>query len=134
MSANVQERVAKLINANKQRKVHHLVAGSMVKFTSQTSQTFSRTTATGEFNVDVRIKFVANTPGANGKSLVNLFPQASISPDFTTLYPRLLSINEPQAGDGSIILHFVIAGPYAATTFYFRAISAGATGGTFSLL
>lgn len=128
-----EKRILALDQDNKARKAAYPIAGSLIAFVNGYSSTYSRT-SNGE-TITARIKFQTTTPNSNGKSLVTLLPQISINSDFSTSYPIVFSINEPQAGDGSVVLSLSIGAPPTGTnTFYFRAVSSGASTGTFTLL
>lgn len=131
--SQIEQQILDLENANKQRKTAYPIAGSLVGFASSMSSTFSKSGG-GTVPVTAQIKFQADSPGDNGKTLVTLWPQVSANSDFSTIYPMVFSANEPQAGDGSIILDISIATPYATGTYYFRALSTGSSTGTFTLL
>lgn len=128
-----QQRIQQLINENEARKASYPIAGSLVKFVSQTSQTFIRVGGGSAF-ITLRVKFTPLQPGPDGKSIIELNPQVSIQSDFSTLYPRLMSYNEPQSGDGSIIVRFSIQTPSSPTTYYIRVIANGSSLGTFEIL
>lgn len=131
--ATTEQRILALTNDNKARKASYPIAGSLVKFISQYSSTFSETN--GDMGViNARIKFQTNMPNGSGKALATLLPQVSVSPDFSSSYPIVFSVNEPQTGDGSVILNMSISAPNGTTTFYFRAVAIGASTGTFTLL
>lgn len=130
--ATVEQRILLLENENKSRKSLHPVVGSLVKYVSQTSQTFSRSSGNYD-NIVVSIKFTADNPNSDALSLVSLRPQVSANPDFSTIYPSLFYINEPQKKDGTITMKLSITVPYETNTYYFRAISTGSTKGTFAL-
>lgn len=130
MSATTQERIANLKNANNARKVHHSVAGSLVKFVLQESQIFQVSMPSGAYSVAVRIKF---TPKTGEKSLVSLFPRVGADENFTDVIPFIKYLNEPQGQDGSVVLKFLAYGSPDLNTFV-RAVAIGATSGTFVLL
>jgi hypothetical protein len=131
--SSVQQRITQLRNNNLARKTSRPVAGSMVRFTTKTSQTFQATIPSANNAIIRRVKFTAATPNANGKTLVELEPAVSIQSDFSVIYPRVLSVNEPQSGDGSVVCRFEISGA-VGSTFYYRVVSRGASDGTFSVL
>ncbi len=132
--ASVEQRLVDLENENKARKGSYPIAGSLAKFVSQVSQTFEYVMPVGESARELRIKFIAKNT-KDGKSLVDVSPQVSINSNFSTPYPHIAYINEPQADDGSIVLRFYLWGPVdQATRFYFRAFANGVSTGTFSLL
>lgn len=127
-----EQRIVALEQDNKARKASYPIAGSMVDFKSQYSPTYSK--SGNGTNVPARIKFQADSQGTDSRTLVTLEPQVSFNSDFSTSYPLVFSINEPQSGDGSVILSIIVATPYTTDPFYFRALAIGASEGTFTLL
>jgi len=129
----VEQRLKQLEDDNNARKAEYPIAGSLVSFVSQRSSTYSRTSS-GIGSITARIKFQADEVNDEGKSLVSLSPEVSTNSNFSTIYPNITFLNEPQERDGSIVLRLSIPTQAVATTFYFRAVSTGASTGKFSLL
>jgi hypothetical protein len=131
--SNIEQRIANLENENKARKASYPVAGSLVRFVSQTSQVWTKTGG-GNVPITVRVKFTPARPSSGGRSIIELSPRVSINSDFSTTYPRLTFVNEPQSGDGSIIMRTSIATPGNVATYYIRVVATGSSAGTFTLL
>lgn len=131
--SSLEERIANLENENNARKAAYPVAGSLVNFVSQTSQTWIRVGG-GNVPIVVRVKFTPYQSGPNGKSIIELSPRVSVYSDFSSLYPRLTFINEPQTGDGSIVMRTSIATPNGSATYYIKVVSTGSSKGIFTLL
>lgn len=128
-----EKRIKDLQNENKARKLAYPVVGSRVKFVSQTSQTFTK--VGGGYEVlTIRVKFTPLQTRPNGRSIIELRPQISIYSDFSQLTARLFFLNEPQTGDGSIIVKTAIQTPSSPTTYYIRVIASGSSLGTFEIL
>lgn len=129
-----EQRIAALEHENASRKTVYPVAGSLVKFTSQVSPTYSRAAAANE-TIVVRIRFTPNIVTDTGISLTTLRPEVTVDdPTFNSRWPRTFVISEPQTGDGSVVLRISIATIGVEATYFFRAISTGPSGGTFTLL
>lgn len=128
-----EKRIKDLQNENRARKSAYPVAGSLVKFVSQTSQTFTKVGG-GYVMLTIRVKFTPFQTSPSGRSIIELRPQISIYSDFSTLTPRLFFVNEPQTGDGSIIVRTAIQTPSNPTTYYIRVIASGSSLGTFEIL
>lgn len=126
----LEQRIVNLEYENRARKASYPVVGSLVDFVSQTSPTYS-TGYVGSETINKRIKFTGNV---SKDVLVTLLPQVSFDSDFSTSYPIVFYINEPQTGDGSVIISINVNPPDDSGTFYFRALSIGSTTGTFTLL
>ncbi len=131
MSGTLEQRISNLDRENKARKALYPIAGSMVKYVTQTSQTFTHTTAT--FNDIIQIKFQPDKVDTNGRSLTEVVPQISISSDFSTPKSRVAYTNLPQTGDGSIILKAELSAN-SGVLFYIRAVARGTSAGTFTKL
>ena len=132
MIDRLEAQIARLESENRARKAMYPVAGSLVKFVSQTSGVF---TASGSNNqlLTIRIKFTADKT-TGGISMTKLSPIVSVQPDFSNRYPRLTYINEPQTGDGSVVIRINIGTPYDLTTYYIKIIAMGSPTGTFTQL
>ena len=129
----IESRIAALRQANQARKVASKISASLVRFVSSLSPTYSVTP--GGSAITARIKFQADSPDENGRSMVNLNAEVSSNSSFSSDYIWRFSYNEPQAGDGSIVIRLTIAVPEDDTaTYYFRIRSAGSTTGTFTRL
>lgn len=131
---NTEQRIAALEHENASRKTVYPVAGSLVKFTSQISPTYSRVGAAND-TIVVRIRFTPSVVTDSGISLTTLRPEVTVDdPNFNSRWSRTFVVSEPQEGDGSVVLRISIATIGVAATYFFRAISTGPSGGTFTLL
>lgn len=130
---NTEVRISNLENENKARKALYPVAGSLVRFVSQTSQVFTKVAGSSELVV-VRVKFTPDIISQTGRSIVELNPQVSVYNNFSSTMPRVMYVNEPQTGDGSIIIKLTFQAPAGSTTYYIRVIASGSSLGTFQLI
>jgi hypothetical protein len=131
--SNVEQRIAALENENIARKASYPVAGSLVKFVSQTSETWIKVGG-GNTPIDVTVKFTPNSTNESGISLIELSPRVSINSNFSSTYPRLTFLNLPQKGDGSVIMKTSIATPSSSATYYIKVVAVGSSKGIFTLL
>jgi hypothetical protein len=134
MMNTIERQIKNLEDENKARKASYQVAGGKVEFIMQTSQTFHKV---GSDNnpVPARIKFIPDKPNANGISLITLSSQVAYNDNFTFPTEDATSYNEPQSGDGSVIINILAARiPYIATDYYFRVIATGPSTGVFTML
>lgn len=129
----VEHRIVDLENENKARKAVYPVAGSLVPFVSATSRVWS-VVGRDSIPVTVRVRFTPSKAISQGVSITDLFPQVSTSSDFGVLYPRMAFRNEPQSGDGSVVIELRILSSFTPTTYYFRILTTGVADGTFTLL
>lgn len=130
-NSSIEQRITALENQNQARKVAKKVAGSLVKFASKTSQTFSVSVPGSGSSQAIRIKFTAKNT-QNGMSMTGLKTQVASDPNFANIWPMTNSYTEIQAGDGSVVVDTQIATLADARTFYVRAIATGTTDGDFS--
>jgi len=129
-----ERRIVALENGNKARQASYQVAGGKVDFVMQTSQTW-HIVGNNNTPVAVRIKFQPDKPSPEGVSLTSLSSQVSYNSSFTWPTEDATAYNEPQSGDGSVIINILAARvPFANTDYYFRVVSTGPSTGTFTLL
>jgi hypothetical protein len=131
--ATVEQQIKRLEDENKARKASYPIAGSLVPFVVQKSQIWSLSGG-GNIDINIRIKFTPDTPSRTGRYLITLTPEVSIESDMSIRWPKQAFYNEPQSGDGTIILDLIISTPFATFDYYFRATASGTSGGTFVLL
>jgi len=128
--SGVEERLAALDNENKARKAIYPVAGSLVRFVAQTSQTWTVPSASP--TTLYRIKFQAEKYGSTGKTMSYLMPQLNLSSSFSGQMVNLAYSNEPQAGDGSVVVRFHLPATVVGNTVYIRVIATGPSTGVFT--
>lgn len=133
MSA-VEQRLKALEDENKKRKGNYPIAGSLVEFITDTSPVYYTRSPEGSLaDINVRIKFQADNP-VDGKSLVELRPEVYTDSSMRYTWANVFFVNQPQVGDGSIILNLKIKPQWGEGNFYFYIVATGTSGGTFTLL
>ena len=130
-NSSIEQRISALENQNRERKVAKKVVGSLAKFTSKTSQTFTVAVPGSGSSQAIRIKFTAKNT-QNGISMTGLKTQVASDPNFANIWPMTNSYTEIQTGDGSVVVDTRIATLADDRTFYVRAIASGTTDGDFS--
>lgn len=132
--ANLEERIAELENENKARKASYQIAGGKVAFVRQASDAY-HFIGSNNIPVAVRIKFTPDKISENGTSLTSLYSQAYYDQALTLPVEDTTSYNEPQSGDGSVIINILSAHvPFLDLDYYYRVIATGPSKGTFTLL
>lgn len=132
MTPTIERRIAALEEENAARKASYPVAGSLVRFTGVKSQVFERPIGSNQ-TVIVRIRFQADNPDRSGRSLVTLYPNVYVD-GLTVRWPRIFYMNEPQTGDGSVVLRIEIATTFWESTYNIIVTATGSSGGVFTLL
>ena len=118
----LQARIARLKYANQSRKAVRRISGSKIRFISQTSQEFS---GSGEWGFVRRIRFTPSNPSDGGISMIDLRTQSSFPQE------SIRSVNEPQSGDGSVVIRVTVAHGFAPRPVSFRIVATGTSRGIF---
>lgn len=130
---SLEKRIEALINENKQRKAIFPIAGSLVAFSSNISDTLTRVLGVGGGVIILRVKFACDASNAAGLSMTTMTPQVATDAGFTARLTYVGYYNEPQIGDGSVVLNIRII-HYSAATVYIRAIATGPSRGVFTII
>lgn len=133
MSQDVERGLIALESENLARKSSYPVAGSLVAFDIQRSATFS-VSGGGNTVLNVRVKFTPSLPSSNGKYLINLSSEVYIDAGMSARWPRTFYWNEPQAGDGTLVIRIQIYTVNDTMPYYFRVTASGTSGGSFAVL
>lgn len=130
--STLEQRISALDRENKARKVIYPVVGSLVKFVAQTSQVW--TVASASITTLYRFQFQVAKFGNNGKTMTYLTPQVNLANDFTGQMINVTYSNEPQPGDGTIVVKFHLPATVTSSTVYIRVVATGPSTGTFTKL
>lgn len=132
--ASLEWRIRALETENKARKASYKTSGGKVKFVMQQSPTWHRV-GNNNMPVNLRVKFQPNKVSAGGVSLTTLTSQVAYDSAFTWPTEDATSYNEPQTGDGSVIINILAARvPFIDMDYYFRVVATGPSEGTFTVL
>lgn len=127
---SVESRIRALENENAARKVIYPVAASLVDFIQQVSQVFH--TSGGENKiVMMTIKFIPDIKPKDGPLFVDLFPQVSVTSDFSEQFPKM-TFHQLTQVDGEAAVTIGIYTPYQQTDYYVRVIASGVARGRFT--
>lgn len=127
---SIETRIRALEYENATRKVVYPVAASLVDFIQQVSQVF-HVRGGGLQVLTVVIKFTPDFKPKNGPIFVDLFPQVSVTGDFSERFPKMAFHQLTQA-DGEASVMVGIFTPAAEVDFYIRIIATGSVRGKFT--
>lgn len=127
---SIETRIRALEYENAARKVVYPVAASLVDFIQQVSQVF-HVRGGGLQVLTAVIKFTPDFEPKNGPIFVDLFPQVSVTGDFSEQFPKMAFHQLTQA-DGEASIMVGIFTPAAEVDFYIRIIATGSTRGQFA--
>ena len=127
---SIETRIRALEYENASRKVVYPVAASLVDFTQQVSQVFH--TSGGENRVlMMTIKFTPDIKPKDGPLFVDLFPQVSVTGDFSEQFPKM-TFHQLTQVDGEAAVMVGIFAPQQHSDYYVRVIANGTSRGRFT--
>lgn len=132
--ATLEQHIKALEDENKARKASYRIAGGKVGIVMQTSQVWHKV---GNNNIPIatRVKFQPTKISPDGISFTTLSSQIAYDAAFTYPTEDATSYNEPQNGDGSVVINILASHvPYGDEDYYIRVIAVGPSLGTFTLL
>jgi hypothetical protein len=126
----IESRIRALENENAARKVIYPVAASLVDFVQQVSQVF-HVRGGGLQILTVAIKFTPDFKPKNGPIFVDLFPQVSVTGDFSEQFPKMSFYQSPQDEDSATVTIGIVT-PNLEVDYYIRVIATGVSRGKFT--